>query len=155
MLIGLGGSPTLRAGLPAPAQRMGTLQLVTRTGHFVRLADVARFEEKTNPIHDVDSDPVGLAVSGGRFVIADAGGNTVVSLGHHGLKTVAVLPDLDATFPDGTTGGAQAVPTSAVRGPDGALYVSQLTGFPFQQGLANIYRVDRRGHVSVYASVHR
>lgn len=152
VLIGLGGSPALRAGLPVPAQRMGTLQLVTRSGRFFQLADVARFEEQTNPIHDVDSDPVGLDVSGGRFVIADAGGNTVVSLSRQGLKTVAVFPDQTATFPDGTTGATQSVPTSAVRGPDGALYVSQLTGFPFQEGLANIYRVDRRGAVSVYAS---
>ncbi len=30
--------------------------------------------------------------------------------------------------------------------------VSQLTGFPFEKGLAKIYRVDRQGRVSVYAS---
>ena len=35
----------------------------------------------------------------------------------------------------------EPVPTSVVRGPDGALYVGQLTGFPFVPGLANIYRV--------------
>jgi len=35
----------------------------------------------------------------------------------------------------------EAVPTSVARGPDGAVYVGQLTGFPFVQGLASIYRV--------------
>ena len=42
------------------------------------------------------------------------------------------------------------VPTSvaAVKGYDGAYYISQLTGFPFPKGAANIYRVDpdRQGH---------
>jgi hypothetical protein len=37
-------------------------------------------------------------------------------------------------------------------GFDGAYYISQLTGFPFQHGLANIYRLDRRGNLTVYAS---
>ena len=34
-----------------------------------------------------------------------------------------------------------AVPTAAVYGPDGAIYVSQLTGFPFPVGGASIWRV--------------
>lgn len=33
------------------------------------------------------------------------------------------------------------MPTAVARGPDGALYVGELTGFPFVQGLAGIYRV--------------
>jgi sugar lactone lactonase YvrE len=36
----------------------------------------------------------------------------------------------------------QAVPTSVVLGPDGQYYVSQLTGFPFPVGGANVYKVD-------------
>ena len=45
------------------------------------------------------------------------------------------------------------MPTSvATRGWDGALYISQLTGFPFQKGLASIYRLDSRGHLTKYAS---
>ena len=45
----------------------------------------------------------------------------------------------------------QAVPTNVVVGPDGALYVSQLTGFPFPPGAANIYRVERGSAPEVYA----
>ena len=46
-----------------------------------------------------------------------------------------------------------AVPTGVVRGPDGALYVSQLTGFPFPPGGAKVFRVDRRtGDFTTYAS---
>ena len=35
----------------------------------------------------------------------------------------------------------QAVPTAAAKGPDGAIYVSQLTGFPFPVGGASIWRI--------------
>jgi hypothetical protein len=33
------------------------------------------------------------------------------------------------------------VPTSVVKGPDGAYYVGQLTGFPFPPGKASVFRV--------------
>jgi hypothetical protein len=47
----------------------------------------------------------------------------------------------------------QAVPTSVVVGPDRQYYVSQLTGFPFPPGGANVFRVNpRTGAVSVVAS---
>ena len=34
-----------------------------------------------------------------------------------------------------------AVPTAAANGPDGAIFVSHLTGFPFPKGGASIWRV--------------
>jgi sugar lactone lactonase YvrE len=47
----------------------------------------------------------------------------------------------------------QAVPTTVVTGPDGALYVGQLTGFPFPVGGARVYRVPSRGGTpAVFAS---
>jgi hypothetical protein len=39
-----------------------------------------------------------------------------------------------------------------VRGPDGALYVSELTGFPFPLGGARIYRVAPGSAPTVYAT---
>ena len=39
-----------------------------------------------------------------------------------------------------------------VEGPDGALYVGQLTGFPFPVGGANVYRVVPGSAPTVYAS---
>jgi sugar lactone lactonase YvrE len=45
------------------------------------------------------------------------------------------------------------VPTSVEVGRDGSYYVSQLTGFPFPVGAANVYRVSRRGGTpEVFAS---
>jgi hypothetical protein len=55
------------------------------------------------------------------------------------IETLAVFPSL----PNPTGVGPpqiEPVPTSVARSPDGALYVGELTGFPFEQGLANIYR---------------
>ena len=47
----------------------------------------------------------------------------------------------------------QSVPTGIVEGPDGAYYMSQLTGFPFPVGGANVYRIDpRTGKYKVFAS---
>jgi hypothetical protein len=44
-------------------------------------------------------------------------------------------PTLPAGFP------ADAVPTDVVQGPDGAWYVSQLVGFPFEPGSSSIWRI--------------
>jgi hypothetical protein len=60
------------------------------------------------------------------------------------LRTLAVLRD--------AADDVQAVATSTAVGPDGALYVSELTGFPFPKGGASIYRIGRNGALSVYAS---
>jgi hypothetical protein len=45
----------------------------------------------------------------------------------------------------------QAVPTSVVKGPDGAYYVGQLTGFPFPPGGASVFRVVPGHEPEVFA----
>ena len=55
--------------------------------------------------------------------------------------------------PESAPPGIEAVPTGVVKGPDGALYMTQLTGFPFLPGSSSVYRIDpRTGARSVYAS---
>lgn len=157
--VGLGADPAVRKTYPALSQ-MGTLRearIGARHTHLV--ADIAKHEARKNPIHDPDSNPVGFVKKGSRYVVADAGGNTLVKASKWGrVKTLAVFQDQLAVappllgLPPGTQIPAEAVPTSVAKGPDGALYVSQLTGFPFEKGLAKIYRVDKRGKVTVYAS---
>jgi hypothetical protein len=158
--LGLGMDPAVRDASVAGVRSMGTLlETHWRNGSRSTLADIAAHELATNPIHDADSNPVGLIRQGSTYVVADAGGNTVVRATKHGAtSTLAVLPDQDAVAPDflglppGSTIPAQAVPTSVAVGPDGAYYVSQLTGFPFEQGLSKIYRLAPDGTLSVYAS---
>jgi hypothetical protein len=80
-------------------------------------------------------------------VLADSGGNAVVEVRQRRsteFSTVAALPP--------TSIGADAVSTAVVRGPDGAYYISQLTGFTFQPGAANIWRVEPGAAPTVYAS---
>jgi hypothetical protein len=36
---------------------------------------------------------------------------------------------------------AKTVPNSVAQGPDGAYYVGELTGVPFEAGAARVYRV--------------
>jgi hypothetical protein len=76
-----------------------------------------------------------------------AGGNDLLKITRPGhIRTVAVFPTTDVPAPLGIPGlpptiPMDAVPTAAAIGPDGAIYVSQLTGFPFPVGQASIWRV--------------
>jgi hypothetical protein len=145
--VGIGGSDQFRAGFGAEGALLGTL--VTgklKHGGFSLFADVLANEAVANPDGtDIDSNPVGLVREGEGYVLADAGGNAVVRASHKGtFTTITPLPP--------TAIGADAVPTSVVRGPDGAYYISQLTGFPFQPGAANIWRVVPGQAPTVYAS---
>src|SRR5690606_18203157 len=87
-----------------------------------------------------------LAVYGQQFVV-DAGGNDLIHRGVAGdLCTLAVFPGTEQPappfleLPPGATIPSQAVPTEVVLGPDGALYISELTGFPFTVGSAKVLR---------------
>jgi hypothetical protein len=144
--IGLGGNEAYRASFGRDAATMGTL-LKGRLGGGAPtvFADVVGNEATANPDGtDVDSNPVGILRHGESFYVADAGGNAVVKANHKGqFTTLAVLPPAVTTLPGPVPVGfpADAVPTSVVRGPDGAYYISQLTGFPFEAGLSSIWRV--------------
>jgi hypothetical protein len=149
--------PTLVAEDPISAL-YGKLLEVHRFGGVREIADAWKFEHDVNPDRQVgnplvDSNPVDVLEDRGRFVIADAGGNSVIRTNKKGgLEALAVFPNIPTPSPFGTV-PMQAVPTGVVKGPDGFYYVSQLTGFPFPVGGANIFRVDpRTGAYTVYAS---
>jgi sugar lactone lactonase YvrE len=145
--IGLGGSDAFREAFGDGGSLLGTLVAGTLKRDGVSLfADVLANEVAANPDGtDIDSQPVALVRKGNRYVVADAGGNAVVRVSKKGtFTTLAALPP--------TPIGADAVPTSVVRGPDGAFYISQLTGFPFQKGAANIWRVVPGEAPTVFAS---
>ena len=167
--MGLGADPALRDSLPAGGQILGTLQSVSFRGHHhgwkhhhghqtARLrtfADLAAHEAATNPIDNPDSDPTGVLVTRRGVLATDSGGNTLVGANWWGhISTLATFPDVSVEFPPGSGEEMpmQSVPTDVVRGPDGALYVSELTGFPFPQGAAHIYRVVPGHAPTVYAS---
>ncbi|MBV9119047.1 MAG: hypothetical protein JOY63_16945, partial [Acetobacteraceae bacterium] len=55
------------------------------------------------------------------------------------------LPTLPPQYSTGNLGfftrQTEAVPTSVTVGPDGALYVGVLTGIPYADGYASVYRI--------------
>jgi len=107
-----------------------------------------------------------LVTPAGNVLAADAGGNTLLMIAPDGTITVAAL--FPAQFvaapvdpaaspaPDPNASPAmmpmQVVPTSVTIGPDGAAYVSRLTGFPFPVGGASIWRIEQGGTPEVYAT---
>jgi hypothetical protein len=150
---------TLTAQNPV-ADLFGRLLRIERPGQIRNVADLWAFERDVNPDAAVgnpavDANPVDVLYDHGRFVIADAGGNAVDVVDDRGrVRNLAVFPNRLVPNPfGGPDVPMQAVPTSVVMGPDGQYYVSQLTGFPFPPGGANVYRVNpRTGAVSVFAS---
>lgn len=146
-VFGLGGTPDVRALLPGRAVFLGQLNRVSPNANVLRaIVDLAAFEATADPDGgEPDSNPYALAVNGGKRVVADAGGNSLVEVRTNGtMRTLAVFPARIVDSPFGPI-PMQAVPTTVTRGPDGAYYVGQLTGFPFPVGGANVYRVPVGG----------
>jgi hypothetical protein len=138
LLIGLQAPPASRAQLGPAGEQFGTLvRANVQSGHWTPETDIAANEQKANPDGGVlDSNPYGLLQSGQGHVVADAGANALVNVGAN-KKTST----LTAFSPLPTAPPRQPVPTSVVLGPDGAYYVSLLSGAPFIVGAAAVLRV--------------
>jgi hypothetical protein len=155
------GTPITREQLAAQnpaADSFGRLLEIRNRGRVTSLADLYAFERANNPHPTaIDTNATDVLVDRGRFVISDAGGNTLLAARRGQVEALAVFADrlgVPNPHPFGPPlVDMQAVPTSVVEGPDGAYYMSQLTGFPFPVGGANVYRIDPRTRaVRVYAS---
>ena len=135
--VGLGADPAARAQLGDIGAGLGKLYKLSRFGGVREAAE--------NPDGVVpDSNPNSVLVRHGRrIVVVDAGGNDVLRVRRSGaISTIAVF---------GVEGVPQPVPTAVVAGPDGALYVSQLVGFPFPVGAARIFRIVPGSEPEVFA----
>jgi hypothetical protein len=148
VVLGLGNNPAVRATLPGNGKKLGTVSSgrLGRSGLSVKV-DVGAYEASANPDRkQIDTNPVALVGDrsrhGRRDVVVDAGGNSLLGLTRRGgLRTLAVFPSTQVPGPSGALMPMDAVPTAAAYGPDGAIYVSQLTGFPFPVGGASIWKV--------------
>jgi hypothetical protein len=161
--IGLESDPALRNLFPEFAA-FGRLVHVTPGGQWRFVADISAYEVEHNPDGRLredgtpfhDSNPYGLLALPGRHLVTDAGGNTLLSVDDEGnVSLLAVFHSRGTTPPRPSFAPPRppplppfdeftdAVPTSVVVGPDDAYYVSELTGVPFVDSTANIYRVPR------------
>jgi hypothetical protein len=144
--LGLGANPTEARALLAPkGQKLATV-VAGRFGHrgLRVVADIGAYEASANPDGaQFDTNPVALLESRRGLFVVDAGGNALLKVKRPGqVRTVAIFPATEVTSPPpGFPPTMDAVPTAAAYGPDGAIYVSQLTGFPFPVGGASIWRV--------------
>ena len=157
LTVGLGQNPAARAQLGALGPAFGQLYKISSSGDLLPVADISAYEAAANPDGGAfDSNPNSVTPKRGKVFVVDAGGNSLLRVHRSGeISTVAVFPDRLITPPPGMglpdPFPMQAVPTNVVVGPDGALYLSQLTGFPFPPGAANIYRIERGSAPEVYA----
>lgn len=173
VLVGYAANPTFRD------RNLGNTDLgkiITpnfKTNSWTSVADLANYELANNPDgSDLNSNPLGFLIDGNNLVAVDAGANDLLSVRTDGsnLQAIATFPQeilTNPVFPSADTPSnepaqvpsgsetppslpIQSVPSNVVKGPDGAYYVSQFTGFPFPEGGAKIYRVDADG-TTVYA----
>ena len=152
--FGLGADPALRDQLPALTDMARVVRAQFMQNAWQNVADIGDYEAAVDPNADgPDSNPNGMIATGAGQVLADSGGNSLLAVDRRGrISTIATFPNRDVPGPGGAPFSMDAVPTSVVTGPDGAYYVSQLTGFPFPVGGANIYRVVPGQAPQVWAS---
>jgi hypothetical protein len=158
--LGLAGDPTRRSELGRSGRRLATVS-TGRLGssRLTVLADLAAHEALENPdkkMRDgqrvLDTNPVALLPRGRSSFVVDAGGNDLLRYQDRDVETRAVFPSVQVPGPGGAPFPMDAVPTAAVNGPDRAIYVSQLTGFPFPPNGASIWRVAPGQKPTKYAT---
>jgi hypothetical protein len=145
---GLGANPLDPTIAPFRARGQGRLIKVhpnpRHPNHWRVGTDIAAFEAAHNPVGPPDSNPYGIWGRGGHRVVTDAGGNDLLAVHGNHVRLIA-------TFPSRPERNTDSVPTTVTRGPDGAFYVGELSGGPFEVGAANVYRVAG-GQANVFCS---
>jgi hypothetical protein len=163
-------------GLGRDGRTLGSL-VSTRPGLAAPrvLASLSAYEAAHNPDHGagpgprfgnppIDSDPYAFTPYRGGFAVVDAAANDLLQVSPNGrVSVLAVFPTQSAklTAADRKRFGipssmrsilTQSVPSSVTAGPDGALYVGELTGVPFERGSARVWRIVPGQKPAVYAS---
>jgi hypothetical protein len=150
VLTGLGGDPTVvRDAAGDLADGYGYILAVDlETDTWEVMADISGYEGANNPDESfVDSNPYGFTATDDGFLVADAGANAVFHVTTEGVvSNFAVFPsrmvDPPPFMPQDEQIPMESVPTMVVEGPDGAYYVSELTGFPFELDSARVWRIE-------------
>ena len=76
----------------------------------------------------------------GGWIVSDSGRNALVTVDENGdIHDYFLFERLSVT---GIEAEIEIVPTGIARGPDGAVYVGSLTGFPYPQSASTVWRVE-------------
>jgi hypothetical protein len=156
VVVGLGANPSQRdiLGVPDFGQLLAINDL-NGGASWTRVADLAGYEGLNNPDGtNVDTNPYSLLIQGNTAFVVDAGANDLLRVGIDGsnLAVQSVFPERSVPNPFGGPDiPMESVPNAIATGSDGALYVGELTGFPFPQGGARVYRIDSNNQPQVYA----
>lgn len=165
--LALDGAGTAYVAVGAPGPFIGDMNLTGEEGVVYKvdlesgekevIADLATWEIEENPDPiAVDSNLYGADLLNGVLYVADAGGNTIISVNVESgaVSTFAVTGGLEVPdLPPGgnpNRGGEMAidsVPSCVVVGPDERLYVSYVTGGPFPAGGAPVDAFSEDGSV--------
>ncbi len=121
--------------------QVGQVIKLTGEGDFKTVAGVGKVDWNWSLKHTSlapgqfpDCNPYGILAGEHDQWVVDAASNTLDHVTSDGaVEIVAFFPNPPVS---------DAVPTCLAWGPDGALYVSQLTGGGNAPGAANVYRVD-------------
>lgn len=156
--LALDGAGSAFVAVGAPGPFVGDMTLTGEEGVVYKvdlasgekevIADLVTWEIEQNPDPAaIDSNLYGAEYLDGVVYVADAGGNTIISVDAETgeVATFAVTGGLEAPFLPETGNPARggemeidSVPSCVVAGPDGRLYVSYVTGGPFPAGGAPV-----------------
>ncbi len=139
----------------------GTLFHQLLDGSIVPVGNIPEYQagdpdpvDQDRPANPTESNPYGLAIArNGDALVADAAGNDLLRFTPEGVPSTVARFDVETLSTDNIPPGvipdlpaeveAEAVPTSVNIGPDGAIYVSELKGFPFRVGSSHIWRISK------------
>jgi hypothetical protein len=139
------------ATLAGARAQVGRLGVANPSGKVSVVADVGDFDFQWSTEHKElvpeqfpDANPYGvLAAPGGEYVV-DAGANTLDFVKANGsISVLAFIPNPPSS---------DSVPTCVDQGPDGAIYLSELTGGGNVPGAANVYRWTSSRGLELWAS---
>lgn len=126
-------------------------------GTPVLIADLGEYEEANNTDGDLDlagdpellSNPYDLVLdASGDIFVTDSGANAVLRVDGttNEITPFAIFTNRENPLFAGGAGiggpTMDQVPTGIAIGPDGAIYITTLTGFPFPTGAARVYRLE-------------
>ena len=153
--IGFASNPSVRGNLGSPGSDMGQVVKYSSdiNGNWQKQGgfstDLATYEQTNNPDQrELISNPYDLKrLDNNKTLVVDAGANDLFEF--DALGNLSLVTTFDTRLVNGIV--MEAVPTSVALGPDGAYYVSELTGVPFPEGGARVYRIVPGQAPEIYA----